>query len=289
MTLTSLPLPAKSTITDIRQLLTPSSQIYASYVHFFRPEHVVFHDYCNMSDGLQKVTAVLLTVDGRLVPGLSPRIYGLQSQDILNIDTSTWARSLGLTSFSGQLILLVDQIESQGSKPIYPAITAHWLAASHHCKIATAAFGHINTAKNQGKKSFFMYCSMAVVDSERTTYIVLFNHSTDSTYQDVVEVDTALAGMKGQQLEGAPAKISPFGVLVLDIQQHFGIEGTTFLANNQGHISVLMRHRGHTLPAYFFHVSRKNLDILSGQHAQPPIAAFTHFGIWWGKLRRYSF
>jgi hypothetical protein len=283
-------LPAEAAaITDIRQLLGASSKIYSSYVHVMRPEQGVLHEYCNVSDGTQKVSAVLLTPQGQLLPGSSPKFFVLEAQDIMSIDTGKWVKDSGVTPFSGQLVLIVDQVSTQGGPVIHPAITAHWTSPAHHSKVATAAFERINMRSFNRQKSFYMYCSMAVSDARRTTYIVLFNHSTDSGYDDSAEIETILYGRNGRPLQGRPVTIPPFGALIMDVSEHFGAEGTAFFSENNGCVSLTMRHLGHTFPAYFFHVDRHTQDILSGQHAQPSIAALTHFGVWWGKLRQFGF
>jgi hypothetical protein len=288
MTTTTLPPSAESAAGDIRELLTDATQVYASYVHFYQTGHHLAHEYCNMSDGDQRLSAVLVTTEGRILSGSRPRVYVLKPQELMRIDTSDWARSTGLSEWSGQLLVLVEQITTHGAKHIYPAITAHWISTSHHCEIATAAFGQLNLRKFNGKKSFYMYCSMAAFDARRTTYIVLFNNSSDAGYQDTVSLEAALCGRNGERLAGPPVLIAPFGAAVVDIGEHFGAEGQKFLTDHRGHVGAAMRHLGHTFPAYFFHVDRQSRDILSGQHAQPPMAALTHFNIWWGKLRQFA-
>jgi hypothetical protein len=289
MTSNPLPRPAESGLSDVRQYLTPSCKIYTSYVHLLRSEQEVQHEYCNVSDGVQRVTVILVTSQGQILQNSSPKIYELQSQEILSIDSKQWVRSTGADSFSGQIFLIIDQITSHGATPILPAITAHWMSPIHHSKVATAAFDHLNLRSFQRKRSFYMYCSMTVSDDRRSTWVVLFNHSTDPEYDDSGDVYPTLYGKSGQALVGQSLTIAPFGALILDVSQHFGAAGAALFSQNQGKLTLTLQHQGHTFPAYFFHVDPKTQDILSAQHAQPSIAAFTHFGIWWGKLRQFGF
>ena len=289
MTPTPLQSPAKSPLTDVRQLLTANSKIYAGYVHLRQRDQSMLHEYCNVSDGTQQLAALLLDAQGHIPPGSAPKLFTLQPQDILSLETGRWVREAGLETFVGQLIIIVDQVTSGGAPPVYPAITAQWISPRHHSKVATAAFERVNLPSFQRKKSFYMYCPMTVSDARRTTVIALFNHSTDPSYADSAEVQMTLHGKAGEELAGRPLSVLPFGALIMDVGEHFGTDGAAFFSAHQGYVALSMRHLGHTLPAYFFHVDRQTLDILSGQHAQPPIAALTHFGIWWGKLRRFGF
>jgi len=279
---------AEPRITEVRQLLTSKTHLYSSYVHLVRREQTMSHEYCNVSDGTQKVTIVLLSLDGQMPEGMVPRAQLMEPNEILSIDTDPWVRAAQKGSFVGQILFLIEQVTSQGAPHILPAITAHWMSPDHHCEIATDAFDRVNLRSFNRKKSFYMYCPMAKSDARRTTLITLFNHSTDNGYEDSADIETALFGTDGERLEGPRAIIPPFGALALDVTAHFGEPGEAFFRKNNGHASLTLRHLGHTLPAYFFHLDRQTRDVLSGQHAQPPVSALTRPGIWWGKLRRFG-
>jgi hypothetical protein len=248
----------------------------------------MLYEYSNISGGRQAVTGVILDAQGKTLPGVSPKRQILESESALQMDLDEWRKGGTLQNFSGQFLLLVDQV-TPAQRNIMPAITAHWMSPGHHCEIATAAFANVNLKSFKGKKSFYMYCPMTVFDAKRETLVTLFNHSTDATYQDSVDLRMTLFGGDGEKLEGPDAVVPPFGALLLEVGRHFGKTGEEFFARYGGNASLAMSHIGHTLPAFFFHLSRSTSDVISGQHSQPPMSALSaRPGIWWGKLRRFG-
>jgi len=120
---------------------------------------------------------------------------------------------------------------------------------------------------------------------ERSTRLVLFNHSTAPHYNDTVELMPVLQGPQQQSCSGVPIRIRPYGFQTLDVGDCFPLEALKPIGFS-GSASVVISHVGHIFSSFFFHTSRIDGSLLDGQHTQPPANAFAGSGIWWGRLRQ---
>src|SRR4051812_26313209 len=78
--------------------------IYPAYIQMNGDQNTVF-DYVNDSKSAEIIFTVLLTTEGKEVPGSTPKEFKLKAGEVLRIDMKQWLREIGVTDFVGSLFI----------------------------------------------------------------------------------------------------------------------------------------------------------------------------------------
>ncbi len=246
--------------------------VFNSYIHLKKPDHRTSFSYVNENPIREIVTAIFLDSNGNIPENYEPFTCELDPGEVIKIDAGALLKRDNFVGSSMLIIRPADQNETMIIKN--KDSVSSWSSPQTSCEIGTAAFPSLNMKGVKENQSYYMFCSGVTSDEKKKTQIVVFNHSTDSGYEDEVEFSPKLQNLKGKSLIGKNLKVKPFGVMILDSDEVFGEEGRNLLAETSGRGSLTMFHRGHIFSSFFFHVDRETENLICGSHTQPPMGVF---------------
>lgn len=245
---------------------------FNSYIYLKKPWHKNYFSYVNENPIREVITAVFLDVDGNLAEGYEPYSVELDPGETVKFDARNLLKR---DDFVGSSILIIRPVNENDTMIIKNKDSVStWLSDETACEIGTAAFPWLNVKGKKENQSYYMFCAGVAIDDKRKTLIVVFNHSTESDYDDVVEFKPKLQNLNGESILGRSIFAQPFGVLILDTDDIFGEEGKNLLATTGGRGSITMAHRGHVFSSFFFQVDREKENLMCGSHTQPPMGVF---------------
>lgn len=245
--------------------------IFSTYIHINKSDQKNTFYYVNDGEQVEIATAIILTERGELPPNFLPFEQKIDPGETAQIDVSILLKEIGIFEFRGNMLLIIRNLDT--SKPFIwnnKDFVSTWWSDEAAIQIGTAGFTSFNVDGKKEKKSYYMFCPAVVSSTEKRTRIVIFNHSTQDTYNDTISLTPFLHNLQGETIRGRDIVIQPFGSCSFDISEWFGEAGRELLAKTGGRGSITTTHIGHTFSSFFFYED-KNGALLSGRHTQPAL------------------
>lgn len=247
--------------------------IFSSYIHNSTPGVNSIFYYVNESPFLEKVSVFFLDAVGLSPKGFQPLAISLGPNESLHVDIAAEIKKInGSVQFFGNIYIVVyDPDESHNMESTKKDLVSLWQSDVACVQIGIAALASFNESSKKGPKTYLMFCPAVHETKETTTKVVLFNSSTESGYNDRVEIIPKLHNLNGETILGKALFIEPFCAGVLNVGDHFGATGAELLEKTGGRGSLTIMHNGHTFSSYFFFEDKSSGVLFSGRHTQPPV------------------
>ncbi len=245
--------------------------IFSSFIHISETTEQNNFYYVNEGKETERLVAIILTPDGKIPFNLTPLVYKLATGESLKIDANKILLQIGITNFQGSFLLIASNHDSE--KPFnfsLKDLVTTWLGKDACTQIGVGGIRYFNVTGWKEKKSYYMFCPAVLSNNKRKTLITIFNHSTEHSYNDTVQLIPKLHNLDGETIIGKELSMPPFGCGIIDVDDHFGEEGKRLLQKTNGRGSLTTSHKGHTFSSLFFHIEKENNTIISGRHTQPP-------------------
>lgn len=262
-----------------RELLKdPTKYIFGGLVWFKKGEYWSAFDYTNDSDYKEEISVVLLDLEGQTPQGYLSKKIMVDGKKSVHIDTRDILNELGLTSFTGSLLLVIKflELDRSGKVPfVIRTVMSSWHSPDYHAQIGTGFQSNFNEAHQRGKLSFFMFSPSHTVTDDYKTISVIYNYSTQPDYNDTVVLTPRVNGVGGDHFFGDDMTIPPFGTGIFDLEKYF----KSGKVQKGERYTVTMAQQKYTFASFFFNVSRKTGAIINGRHTQPPASVLRPKGI----------